>query len=260
MRIKPDNTGIEIRAFARTQAEVGARVEAVMRLFLALFEEWGSVRQVVVMIPMNPAYPWFCDCGMLRPRLLEAMRDYPWEKRVRVVAAYRGDPWGVHLNQGMDTLRRGGCDWGVSIAPEMAGLWNKELFQDAQDASREGAHIIGVRTGLYPELEEAGIVSNALAFWDLGKLPESPGFIPANHRLIAPKILETFGDYHPVGGEEAITSALLAEQSARIAFIDGNGAAQRGRPEMNATKVARNFAAIRAAGLDPRRIRAAVMA
>lgn len=277
MRIRGRKLGAITRLFAPESKLVGNIVAANVSLFDRLFTTTDDgqpfVQNVQALIPINPLFPSHCDCGETRRALIEAIRGYWWADRVSILMSKRDDPFGSLPNYGMHQLDQLGCDWGLMIAPEAGEYWDQELVSNVSHAADEGASIIGLGIPGLEELTEAGIVSNRLAVWNIGRLVEAGGFFPISSPLIAPHVPPVFTGRHGnqehayarVGGEEGVTSLLMAGLQARIAILKAKeGITQTPRDPkrfaaMMSTKAERTHAAIQATKLSVGDLRAAIM-
>ncbi|MFZ3032080.1 MAG: hypothetical protein WA082_03520 [Candidatus Moraniibacteriota bacterium] len=272
MRVKGRKLGAVTRLHAPESHLVGHIVQSNVTLFDRLFstEVDGQpfVQEVQALIPMNPRFPSHCDCGETRKALVQAIQNYWWSNRVSILSSNRDDPFGNLPNYGMHQLDRKGCDWGLMIAAEASGCWTSELATEISYAADDGASIIGLGLPELEELTKVGIVSNRCAVWNIGRLIEAGGFFPISSPLIAPHVASVFTGcydnkeytYAPVGGEEGVTSILMAQLGARVAVITPRHDIPVEEPSspnklrqfqaMMATKAKRTWAAIEAVKLS----------
>lgn len=280
MRMNDRKLGAAIRVFALSPEAVPLRVAMVIELLEKLFSTMlvGNpfVHEAVVLIPTNVKYADTCDCGLTRQALVKAIAHKSWGKKVSVITSGRDDFWGSLPNFGMWTLARKGCDWGLMISSEVTG-WNEQVCSRIHTAAKEGANIISLSICGNDELTQVGVVSNQFTVWDLARLSEAGGFAPLNHPLIAPHVPSLFTaktelgamSFSAVGGEEGVTSLLMVEKGARIAFVDPQSRTPQRVPRnpaehtrwrgMIATKSERIYAAVQAARLNLKDLRPALM-
>lgn len=268
MRIKDRKLGAVARLFAPENHLVGHIVQSNVTLFDRLFstEVDGQpfVQEVQALIPMNPRFPSHCDCGQTRRAMVKAIQSYWWADRVSILSSDRDDPFGNLPNYGMHMLDRKGCDWGLMIAAEASRYWTNELAAEISLAADDKASIIGLGLPGIEELTKVGIVSNRCAVWNIGRLIEAGGFLPISSPLIAPHVPSIFTgrygneehQYARVGGEEGVTSILMAQLGAHVAILKAKqDIIQEPRDPkrfaaMMATKADRTWAAIRAVKLS----------
>lgn len=206
--------GVITRVFAHAEKDVKQRVSMTVHLLEQIFT-LEMAHKVQVLIPMNPAFADYCDCGFTRQALVKALHGKLWAGKVAVTASTRCHP-GSLLNYGVAALS---TDWVWVVSPECINgvLEHQDVLSEISRAAKESASVVGFQFSDLEETTALGIVPGRCAFWRRIPLMEAGGFLSLFDFTLRQRTKKLLGDSKCIpSNEEGLTILRMLETSPGI--------------------------------------------